>query len=205
MVSRMPSMHELDLLALLATYGGADGSWRRTMLAFTILGSGWSALGIVPLIFWSRTRRFAEALAVAIVAQATWTWTLKRVVARTRPWIALGYPAPFGAPHDGSFPSGHASGSFCVAAFLVVTLPAAWRQAEGSGSPSSPRRARLVAAAAVAIAFLVGLSRVYLGAHFPSDVLAGALMGSCFGVAAGRLHLARQRASGGRVAVALRD
>jgi membrane-associated phospholipid phosphatase len=191
----MQSMHDLDMQALLATYGGAHGAWSRTMLAFTLVGSGWSALLVVPFLFrGGRTQAFAQALALGIVAQAIWTWTVKLAVGRVRPWIALGYPAPYGAPHDGSFPSGHASGSFCVAAFLVVALPAAWPAP--ANAPASAWRARLVGAGAVAIAVLIGLSRVYLGAHFPSDVIAGAVMGACFGAAAASLYLARRRAAG---------
>jgi undecaprenyl-diphosphatase len=189
----MPSMHDLDTQAFIATYGGAHGAWSRTMLAFTIIGSGWSALLVVPLLFWSETRRFARALALAIVTQALWTWVVKRAVGRTRPWVALGYPAPFGAPHDGSFPSGHASGTFCVAAFLAVALPTAWPPP--AGSPAPRWQPRLVAAGALVIAVLVGLSRVYLGAHFPSDVVAGAVMGACFGAGGGALYLAQRRAS----------
>ena len=186
-------MHDLDMRAFVATYGGAHGAWSQTMLAFTAIGSGWSALLVVPLLLWSATRRFARALALAIVAQAVWTWALKRAVGRTRPWIVLGYPAPFGAPHDGSFPSGHASGTFCVAAFLAVALPTAWPGP--AGSPVSRWQPRLVAAGALVIAVLVGLSRVYLGAHFPSDVVAGAVMGACFGAGGGALYLAQRRAS----------
>jgi membrane-associated phospholipid phosphatase len=53
-------------------------------------------------------------------------------------------------------------------------------------------RARSVAAAALAVASLIAISRVYLGAHFPSDVLAGSLMGACFGVAAGEHFVSRR-------------
>jgi membrane-associated phospholipid phosphatase len=192
MASSMESMFDLDLKALLATYGGGHGTWSDTMLAFTILGSGWSALLLGPLVYWRRTRRFAQALVIAIIIQGIAIWSVKHVVGRTRPWIALGYPPPFGAPHDGSFPSGHASGSFCVAAFLVVALPAAWPAVSGA-----PWRARLVAAGSVVIAVFVCLSRVYLGCHWPTDVMGGALMGSCVGATAGGLYLS-ERASGAK-------
>ena len=173
-------MHDLDARALAAIYGGAGGPWGPLMIAATVLGSGWSALALLPLCHWARTRRFARALTMAIVLQAIFVWAIKLAVGRVRPWIALGLPAPLGSPHDGSFPSGHASGSFCVAAFLAVALPAAW--------PGSTWRGQLVAAATVGLAALVALSRVYLGAHFPSDVMAGAATGTCFGAAAGFLY-----------------
>ncbi len=178
-------MRDLDARALAAMYGGAHGPWGPAMIALTLLGSGWSALVLLPLIGWPRTRRFAAALAIAIVAQATWVWALKLAVGRVRPWIAMGLAAPLGSPHDGSFPSGHASGSFCVAAFLAIALPAVW--------PGAAWRARFVLGATMAVATLIAVSRVYLGAHFPSDVLAGAVTGACFGAAAGGRYVAGLR------------
>lgn len=169
-----------DVRALLAVYGGAHGAWAWPMIALTILGGGWSALLLLPMLWHTRTRRLAGALAGAVVAQAVLVWALKRAVGRVRPWIALGLPAPLGAPHDGSFPSGHAAGSFCVAAFLALALPAVW--------PAAPARARLVAAGAFFLAALVAFSRVYLGAHFPSDVICGALIGALVGALAGGLY-----------------
>jgi undecaprenyl-diphosphatase len=83
-------------------------------------------------------------------------------------------------PSDFSFPSGHAAGCFCVAAFLALALPAAW--------PDSRRRARLLTALAGGLAVLIAVSRVYLGAHFPSDVIAGALLGALVGALAGGVY-----------------
>jgi undecaprenyl-diphosphatase len=177
-------MGDLDARTLAAMYGGAHGTWGPAMIALTCLGSGWAALALLPLLGWPRTRSFAGALALAIAAQATWVWALKLAVGRVRPWIALGLATPLGAPHDGSFPSGHASGSFCVAAFVAIALPDVW--------PVPAWRARSVAAVALAVASLVAVSRVYLGAHFPSDVLAGSVMGACFGAAAGEHFVSRR-------------
>jgi undecaprenyl-diphosphatase len=171
----------LDLRALLAVYGGESGAWGPLMVALTILGSGWTALALVPLALHPPTRRFALALALAILAQATLVWAIKAVVGRARPWIALGLPPPFGAPHDGSFPSGHAAGSFCVAAFLAVGLPELW--------PTSPRRVRWVVGAVALLATFIASSRVYLGAHFPGDVLCGAALGSLVGASAAAAHV----------------
>jgi undecaprenyl-diphosphatase len=177
------AMTDLDVRALLAMYGGANGTFAALMTAVTLVGEGWSALLLLPLLGYARTRRFAGALTIAIVLQAVIVWAMKAAIGRVRPWIALGLPAPVGSPHDFSFPSGHAAGSFCLAAFLALALPAAW--------PASPRRARLVGGVAFVYAALVASSRVYLGAHFPSDVLFGALLGAGIGAVAG-LAYARQ-------------
>lgn len=178
----MSPLGPLDLRMLQALYGGASGAWAPAMIAFTVLGSGWSAVGLVPMLYHPRTRRFAVALAVAIATQATLVWWLKRVVGRVRPWIALGLPTPIGAPRDGSFPSGHAAASFCVAAFLAVALPAVWSGSRG--------RARALVAGTLVVAAFVASSRVYLGAHFPGDVLCGSALGALVGVVAGRACLA---------------
>ena len=183
-------MQALDLRVFLAIYGGSGGPWGPTMLGLTILGAGYTAWGLLPLALWGRTRRLALALAAPVALQAVLVWALKALLGRVRPWLALGLPAPWGHPYDGSFPSGHAAGSFCVAAFFVAALPA-------FPAFGSRVRARVLSIALVAIAGLIALSRVYLGAHFPSDVLAGALLGGAIGAWAGQRYAARDAARSG--------
>ncbi len=178
----MPAL-DLDARAFFAVYGGAGGTWGPAMEVITLLGSGWSALALVPMVWHSRTRRFAAALAIAIAAQAALVWSLKLAVGRVRPWMALGLPEPIGSPHDPSFPSGHAAGSFCVAVFLTMAIPIA-----GTGTGSRWLR-RLVPMLACLCAALVAISRVYLGAHFPSDVTVGALLGGLVGGGAAAFYV----------------
>jgi undecaprenyl-diphosphatase len=173
-------VRELDVQAQRLLYGGAGGPWAQVMGALTLLGGGWAVLALVPAFWHPPARRFAALLSSAIAVQSVLVWWIKAAVGRVRPWIALGLPSPVGSPRDGSFPSGHAAGSFCVAAFLAVALPAAW--------PDCPFRARAMAGASVVLASLVVLSRVYLGAHFPADVLAGGLLGAIIGAGAGGLY-----------------
>jgi undecaprenyl-diphosphatase len=177
------SLDNLDVRALLAVYG-SHGAFGATMVAMTILGNGWCALALAPLVGRSSTRRFGCALGLAIAWQAVLVWAIKLAVGRVRPWIALGLPRPIGGPLDPSFPSGHAAGSFCVATFLVLALPAAW--------PERPWRRRALAALLFGVAGLIALSRVCLGAHYPSDVVGGACLGAFIGgLAAGRYASAR--------------
>jgi undecaprenyl-diphosphatase len=176
---------DLDLRALLALHGDGHGAWGATMIAATLLGEGWTALLLLPMLAYARTRRFAGALALGVVAQAVLVWALKLAVGRVRPWIALGLATPFGAPHDPSFPSGHAAGTFCVAAFLAAALPAAW--------PDARAWTRACVTLAVGLSVLISLSRVYLAVHFPSDVLTGALLGAVVGTIAGRRYASATR------------
>lgn len=179
-------MAAIDLHAFLAMYRGENGALWPVMAALTFLGSGWSVLALVPMAWHPPTRRFARALTAGIAVQAALVWSMKRAIGRVRPWIALGLPPPIGAPRDASFPSGHAAGSFCVAAFLVLALPAV--------RPASPRFCRITGVAVAVLAALIGLSRVYLGAHFPGDVVAGALLGTGVGaVAAGTYAVSERR------------
>lgn len=82
----------------------------------------------------------------------------------------------------GSFYSGHASSAFVVAAFLPTV-------AAVKGKPMPGRWLGLGFAGALGISWL----RVEAGKHFPSDVLAGAAAGSCFGWALPHLHRSRVR------------
>lgn len=83
---------------------------------------------------------------------------LKPLVNRTRPYVLLGYDTIMPPPGDASFPSGHTAISFAAAAALYA-LNKKW------------------GIAAYVFSVLMGFSRLYLGMHFPTDVLAGAIVG----------------------------
>ena len=128
------------------------------------------------LLLLPRTRRAGLAGAAALVFNlALVNLFLKPLVDRTRPWLMVEGLAALvyeGDPH--SFPSGHTSASFACALAWWGTLPGWWRYA------------------AVAAAVAMGLSRLYVGVHFPTDVLCGALAGAFCGWAAGRMVRGRE-------------
>lgn len=97
----------------------------------------------------------------SIVISSVTTWSLKKIVGRERPAI---YDPTFTAVldlHNHSFPSGHTSEAFSMATSLSMKY-----------------RKWYVVVPAFAYAGLAGYSRLYLGVHYPTDVLAGALVGS---------------------------
>lgn len=166
-------MTDLDQRLLFWLYGAPPGSPTLWLwAALTTLGSGWSVVGLVPLALVRRTRAFAAWMAAALGTSGALVFVLKAALGRARPCRAVVKALVFAAPTDCSFPSGHAAGAFCFAAFVVAC---AWR----AGLP----RRRVVTMGAVLGLFATGvaLSRVALGVHWPADVAAGALLGSLLG------------------------
>ena len=123
-------------------------------------------------------------LTVVAVAVADWSATgIKTLVNRDRPPVRYAEPkALVGVPHDHSFPSGHAATSFAGATMLAFAFP---------------RLAPILLVLAAAVAF----SRVYVGVHYPVDVIAGAALGVLVATALrllvrGRLRLRPERQAG---------
>ncbi|MEG0825422.1 MAG: phosphatase PAP2 family protein [Oscillospiraceae bacterium] len=86
---------------------------------------------------------------------------LKNLVSRPRPWLTVEGLIPLVAEHDpNSFPSGHTCAAFAAAGVWMRTLPKTWAKWT-----------------ALASAILMGFSRLYVGVHFPTDVLAGLAIG----------------------------
>lgn len=138
----------------------ARDGFDQWFLLFSNLGYHY---GVVPfdialVVALAFRRRFRESIfaAAALGGSALLNLATKQLFARARPmlWESI---AP---EHSYSFPSGHAMGSMTLAVVLVLL---AW-----------PTRWRWIAAGAmVFFVAMVGLSRIYLGVHYPSDILAG--------------------------------
>lgn len=122
---------------------------------------------LAPLALWSLDAALAQTLALALalgfaVERPLYT-VLKKSLRRNRPAQALPGFKSFVAPADQfSFPSGHTSGAFVVATTTGGLVPE-------------------LAPVLFSWAALVGLSRVFLGVHFPTDIAAGAAVGGTLG------------------------
>ena len=122
-------------------------------------GAVWLAGGVAAAIVdRKRRRRWLRATAAVGAAYATST-SIKLAVGRKRPAIE-DLPHLMATPTGLSFPSSHTTSSFAAARAFGILVP---------GAPLQ------IAAAAM------GLSRLYLGVHYPSDVAAGAALGTLIG------------------------
>ena len=151
------------------------GSWMTPVMELiSLLGKGGIALIVLSLVLLviRKTRRFGTAmiLGLAIGAVVVNLW-LKVVVARPRPYADInGFYYPLWqmmgshTESDYSFPSGHTNAAFAcmVPAFLLGKKSWSWL--------------------CLLFAFLMGVSRIYLVVHYPSDVLGGLIMGTIAGL-----------------------
>lgn len=133
--------------------------------AFTSLGNAgivWIVLSIAMLL-WRPTRKAGVLAGCALLFSLLITnLGLKLILTRPRPYTVVEGLIPLLTSGDpNSFPSGHTSAAFSAGLVWARTMPKAWM-----------RRA------AVIQAVLMGLSRLYVGVHYPSDVLGGALVGT---------------------------
>jgi undecaprenyl-diphosphatase len=144
----------------------------RLFLAASRLGDGslWWVAGIVLTVAGgSAGRRATLAAALAIGSSVLLFMALKGLIGRPRPFVAWPALTCLLAPPDRfSFPSGHTMTAFAAWAAFAGLLP-------GCGLLFLPA------------AVLIGVSRVFLGLHYPTDVLVGALLGTGLGLAAVRL------------------
>ena len=143
----------------------------------------------LSLIIFRKTRRLGIICAFSLLLTfICCNLILKPLVDRVRPWVTFQMVnAMLPPPGDASFPSGHSANSMGPAwGMFIATMPvktAAGRSYDEvrclgwKGEGASPVTMHKWSIAAVVLALLVGLSRLYLGMHYPSDVVCGLLLG----------------------------
>jgi len=129
----------------------------------------WMTIVVCVVLFTSRRLQLGIVWIAAIAGGSALERIIKSLVHRTRPEYAGHYLAS----GSYSFPSGHATLSFLGVAMLLYTLIATDRLT----APLLRRGAILAGALWI---LLVGLSRIYLGVHFPSDVLGGYMIAAAW-------------------------
>ena len=163
--SLVGELHEKDVFAfdapaLNGLHAAATPALDRFFILMSQLGYLW---GVVPVdlivvlsLAWLRRFRDGLFFGIAVGGSAVLNIVAKNHYARLRPdlWLSLRPETTY------SFPSGHAMASATLGMALVMLCwPTRWRWA--------------VTGVSLVFVLLVGISRVYLGVHFPSDILAG--------------------------------
>ena len=132
-------------------------------------GELWIILALVLLLIRNQ-RKYGAAVACGLVLDlVSCNLLLKPLVGRLRPFaVNTAVELLVKAPLDASFPSGHTAASFAAVFALKVAGSPLWKPA-------------------LAVAVVIACSRLYLYVHWPSDVLAGALLGAAVGWAGAKL------------------
>lgn len=166
---------------LLSLIGEHTTTWLNTLMAgITHTGSAWSlTLLMSACVIWQlHNRNYPHALLLALSGLSAGLLVIvsKALIARPRPelWDIIEVSSY-------SFPSGHSLGTAACAGALAIV---AMRRA--------PQRRRVWITGAVTWSALVGLSRMALGVHWPTDVLAGLLIGFAIPLLLSRLPGCRQ-------------
>ena len=141
-------------------------------IAITFLGETFPAVAIIALTYWLIDRRSGEQIAFSLLLSLGVNCTIKNICRFPRPIGEEGIRSLRVETATGySFPSGHTQNAATLYTSLALLLRRRWAWA-----------------AAVVLSLLVALSRLYLGVHYPKDVLAGLLLGFVLPPCAARLY-----------------
>lgn len=153
-----------DLAVRSAIHNRATPHFTEAVSAVTWLGSMTVLLPLGAILVWrlytAGRPRAAALLAITTLGAQAFDQALKFGFQRPRPHVFFG----LAQPATYSFPSGHTVSSCCFYGVLAAILAA---------GASSRRRKILIWTVAAAVTLAVGFSRVYLGVHYPTDVLGG--------------------------------
>jgi len=148
-------VHEHMGTAWMGFFQAASATGRAGVIGLVVI------LGSLLLIFMGRFQR-AHMLILSAVTGLLTSTVVKRIVGRDRPMLW----EPGDAVNGYSFPSGHAIVTVVVYGLISYFL-----------AESYPSRKKIIYGVYGVAMFVIGLSRVYLGVHWPSDVVAGWVVG----------------------------
>lgn len=165
---------EIELLKALQSFFGCEFI-NFLMPKISALGNSgfiWILYGVL-MLFVKRYRKHGALLLIGLLlGLLIGNVFLKNIISRPRPcWLDTSVPLLIASPTDFSFPSGHTLSSF-IAAFTIYYANKKW------------------GCFALALAVVIAFSRMYLFVHFPTDVLAGVLLG--FGISRLLIFTARK-------------
>jgi len=161
----------LDALAFLfVNLRSYHNKWLDIVMWLTTqMGSMLAAFVLAGVFFWTNHQRLAAEVIFGIFTLWMFVEITKALTDRARPFVTLAGSRVVGWRTLGrSFPSGHTSQMFFLATLLNLHFRPEMRWT----------------AVLYAVAVLVGFTRIYVGVHYPRDVLGGAVLGSIWGVLA---------------------
>jgi undecaprenyl-diphosphatase len=151
----------LDVAAVFWVSNRRNTAVNRLMLSATRIGDGyvWAAVAVLMLLFAEHGTTVFLQMAAGFAIELSVYKIVKQNACRVRPFVK--FPSIINLvtpPDEFSFPSGHTAAAFVTATVVGWAVP-------------------LLVAPLFLLAALIGTSRVYLGVHYPSDVIAGMVLG----------------------------
>ncbi len=156
---------EENFIAWLQQFGGSMQAflvWLNNFFSF--MGEEYVAVGVMGIIYWGIDKRKAERIGFAVISSMVCNTLIKNRFKRLRPWASSDKIELLREVDGYSFPSAHSSS----ASSLYPTLAAEYKDHKWLRIP------------AIVCPLLIAISRCYLGAHWPTDVITGLVMGLVF-------------------------
>ena len=161
---------EVNLMEWLQSH--ISGAGISVISRFSMFGEELLLILILGFVYWSYDKKLGRTMGLSAIMGMVWNTMVKNIVLRRRPYFdheaikILRVVDPeadiYGVAAQGySFPSAHSTNAATMFGSLAVNLHRRW-----------------VTVIAIIIAVLTGLSRIVVGAHYPTDVLAGWLLGA---------------------------
>ena len=164
---------ELRLMEWLQTHIGTSGVGFWLLSNLSAFGEQLLLVAIMGFLYWGLNKEFGKYVGLNVLMANVWNPMIKNLVMRLRPYFVPGYNVkllrlidesadPMDVAAQGySFPSGHSANAVTVYGSLAA----------------HEKKRRLLWVLAIALPLLVGFSRVFVGAHYPTDVLGGWVLG----------------------------
>ena len=165
---------EMQLMEWLQAHIGSSGFVFWVLSNLSAFGEQLLLVAIMGFLYWGLNKEFGKYVGLNILMANVWNPMIKNVVLRLRPYFVPGYnvkllrlidsnaDAMDVAAQGYSFPSGHSANAATVYGSLAA----------------HEKKRKVLWIIAIALPILVGFSRVFVGAHYPTDVLCGWALGA---------------------------